>query len=344
MPSTLIDVVERHRKELLDHVDASMRRLIEAYGQIYKRLGAQQDALLAELELLAAGGTRPAREAALRRVEALRNQIEHEVARYAIYADQETERAAREAIGMALDTRMAEIQAAIPSLVLRPRVAAEFNRLNVDAVESMMGFLRDDSPLHERFTTLLGRDVANRVSEKLTEAIALGVNPRKVARDLVREGMGEGLTWALRTSRTAQLWAYREGQRASDIANKDIVDGWVWVAARDNRVCMSCLAMHGTEHSPYEVLNDHYNGRCARVPKVKGVGAPPIPSGEEWFKSLPEERQRKLMGPGMHDAWKAGQFRFKDLSVPYEDKVYGTMRRQAGLKEVLARSKPTLPA
>ena len=34
----------------------------------------------------------------------------------------------------------------------------------------------------------------------------------------------------------------------------------------DDRVCCSCLALHGTEFPLDETLDDHPNGRCAMIP------------------------------------------------------------------------------
>jgi hypothetical protein len=335
MVPPIIAITEALRNEHLRQVDAVVKRLIDAYGMLYRKLGAQQVALLAELETLAETGA--GRRAYLRRIEALLRQIEAEVGRYAIYADQEIQRAAREAIDLGLKHAAREVQLSFPQWA-QARIMGAFNRLPVDAIEAMLGFLGDTSPLHTSLVDQFGREVAKRIGDKLVEGIALGYNPRKVAYDLVREGLGEGLTWSMRTARTAQLWAYREAQRASDVANSHIVQGWVWVAVKDDRVCMSCLAMDGTEHRPEEVLNDHHNGRCARVVKTPALpGAAPMQyqNGQEWFTALPEARQRGLMGDAMYDAWRAGKFDFKDLSVPYQDKVYGEMLRAASLKELL---------
>ena len=335
MVPPIIAITEALRDEHLRQVNAAVKRLVEAYGMLYRKLGAQQTALLAELEMLAEGGA--GRRAYLRRVEALLQQIEVEVGRYAVYADQEIQRAAREAIGMGLKHAAREVQLSFPQWA-QPRVMGVFNRLPVDTIEAMLGFLGDQSPLHTGLVDQFGREVAKRIGDKLIEGVGLGYNPRKVAYDLVREGLGEGLTWSMRTARTAQMWAYREAQRASDVANSHIVQGWIWVAAKDDRTCMSCLAMDGTEHRPEEVLNDHHSGRCGRAPKVitlPGVALPQYPTGQEWFTALPEARQRAQMGNAMYDAWKAGKFEFKDLSAPYQDKVYGEMLRAASLKELL---------
>jgi len=86
MVPPIIAITEALRNEHLRRVDEVVKRLIEAYGMLYRKLGAQQAALAAELAELAEGGA--CRRAYLRRVEALLRQIEDELGRYAIYADQ----------------------------------------------------------------------------------------------------------------------------------------------------------------------------------------------------------------------------------------------------------------
>jgi hypothetical protein len=185
----------------------------------------------------------------------------------------------------------------------------------------------------------------------MTKGIALGWNPRKVAKVITKQ-FGAGLTWSMRTVRTAQLWSYREATRASYLANPRIVKGWIWSSAQDNRTCMSCIAMDGTWHPSTEVLNDHHNGRCAMLPDTVtyrdlglDVDTPPLitESGEEWFKRQPESVQKRMMGKGVHEQWQAGAFKFGQLTQTYDDSVYGEMRRQATLEQLMAGLKVTVP-
>jgi len=74
------------------------------------------------------------------------------------------------------------------------------------------------------------------------------------------------------------------------------------------------------------------------VPMAKSIGIaePDIPPGEEVFsRTFDEAAQREIMGPAKWEAWKAGKFKFSDLSRAYTDKVYGTMRGEPSLKELL---------
>ncbi|NTU61680.1 MAG: radical SAM protein [Caldiserica bacterium] len=88
------------------------------------------------------------------------------------------------------------------------------------------------------------------------------------------------------------------------------------------------------------IANDHHNGRCDMLPYVPGVTdeyANPK-AGQEWFDGLSEQQQRDLMGPGKYEAYKEGAFEFSQLSKFYEDPVYGTMRVETPLNELIKES------
>jgi len=139
--------------------------------------------------------------------------------------------------------------------------------------------------------------------------------------------------------RTAQLYSYREASRATYLANSGVVEGWYWSAFHSPSTCMSCIVMDGSFHPNTETLNDHYNGRCAMIPKVKGF--PPAidkGSGQSWFKGQTPEIQKQMMGAKKWDAWKAGKFDLEDISKMVDDPVYGSMRVETSLKDLIGKS------
>ena len=104
----------------------------------------------------------------------------------------------------------------------------------------------------------------------------------------------------------------------------------------DTSTCASCVVMHGTFHTLDETLDDHYNGRCAMLPVVKGF--PRVleeGAGEAWFREQPEATQRGILGPGRLDAWNNELFEFSRLSNQVNDDVYGTMRVEAALRDLI---------
>lgn len=318
--------------------------MVDAYGRAYQRLLPQIRALEESISL----DIFLSRENALRlaSMQNLRRAIVEEVGRYAIVADQEIVNLTDDALRAGLNHSRLIVNSYFDEAFLAERnlqrlggmrqtLSASWNQLVPEQVETMIGFLSEDSPLHSNLVNRLGTAVAERFADKLSEAIALGINPREVART-ARNELGIGLQWSLTTARTAQMWTYREATRANYMANSDVVSGWTWLSSLDERTCMSCISKHGERFSVDVVLADHYQGRCVAIPDLRfadrfGIEVDEIQPGEQWFNAQPEAKQRAMMGPGMFDAWKAGEFAFSDLSQRVTDKTYGEMFREATL-------------
>jgi len=338
----VIEAANEFRAMLLKRERAAAMRLVNEYGTIYTRLQGQIDAL--SLEIGAMPNPSPGKVRRMARYQALLAQIEAEMGRYGAWADTEIGIQSRLAIADGLTHAQQLTLAGVPA-ALRPAIMAAWNQLPTEAVETLMGFLAPGAPLHEALVKQLGPALAKSVGDKLLEGISLGFNPRKVAA-IIRRELGQGLTWALRTARTAQLWAYREATRASYVANQDIVGSWIWHAELGPRTCMACIAQHGTEHPNTETLNDHYAGRCAMIPKTKTwaeLGFPGIPdtnpqvqSGRDWFDGLPEAQQQAMFGnDAMYRAWQGGAIGWNDLVGTHSSPVYGDMIVLPSLKQML---------
>jgi hypothetical protein len=153
---------------------------------------------------------------------------------------------------------------------------------------------------------------------------------------MIEQWLGLPYAWAENMTRTVQNWSYRTASHASYAANSDVVSGWMWWSAQDITTCLSCWKQHGSVHEVNEVLNDHHRGRCTPLPIVRGTRwADTTERGEDVFKRLPAEDQRRVMGGAMHRAYQAGRVDFGQVSRPYDDGVYGKMLRQASLKDIL---------
>jgi hypothetical protein len=74
------------------------------------------------------------------------------------------------------------------------------------------------------------------------------------------------------------------------------------------------------------------------IPVTSFLGIGNIQTGEEWFSNLPESRQADLMGKSMFSAFKDNLFTFDQLSVIYHDDLYGTMRHEASLTDLIGSS------
>ena len=160
------------------------------------------------------------------------------------------------------------------------------------------------------------------VKEELVHGMVVGANPRAVARTLVNR-VGDvndlNLSRALTIARTEMLDAARAAAYVTDQVNSSVLAGWLWMAHLDVNTCPSCVGMHGTLHPLEEPgPDDHQNGRCGRVPKVKpweelgfrGIPEPPgsMVDADRWFAGLGEDDQRRLLGNARYTAWSAGEY------------------------------------
>jgi hypothetical protein len=321
MADSIIDLAQKFRDALLREDEATMNRLATAYNQIYVRLKDKLQLLIDQIEKQE-GDMTASQIIRLTQYRDLMNAVQNELAKYGTYVEMELSQAARRAIDLAVNDTRAYLQSMGYDTP---------QQLPTAAIESMLGFLQEDGELYKRLGMLAPTHAAD-LADKLVEGIALGYNPTKIAK-LFERVMGGGLTDALRMTRTAQLYAYREATRANYIANDDVVQGWIWWAELDNDTCMGCIAEHGTIHPLDETLNDHHNGRCAMLPYL-GDNTPDK-NGQDWFMGLSEAKQKEIMGFEKWQAWKDGKFEFSQLSAEHQDDVYGTMRGAANLKDLL---------
>jgi len=171
-------------------------------------------------------------------------------------------------------------------------------------------------------------DAFDTIRETLIRGVAQGQNPRVAARRMVRGievGYNEALTRAMVITRTELLDAHRAAARINGLANKDMLQGWQWVAALDARTCPSCWSQHGSihpleEHGPI----DHQQGRCSGLPVTKswkdlGFDIPEPPSAladaETKFNALAPSTQLKIMGPKRLQLLNDGDIDWSDLST-----------------------------
>ena len=325
---TVLDLAAQYRAELAAKDAAAMGRLVRAYKNAFDSL---QDKL--ELLLLDIGDEIPTmgQLARMERYKALMAQSALQLRDLEALTRTELDAAA----SLGIDLGANHARGLIAGTIGNEQIAVAFNRLPNEAIRQLLGFLSPDGELYKRLG-MLSEYGAEVLSRELINGITLGYNPVKIA-GIFRRAWGANLTDALRTVRTAQLWSYREANRATYLANSDVVEGWIWSASLNlPNVCASCVAMHGTFHTLDEVLDDHYCGRCAMLPAVKGL--PRVVeegAGEAWFREQPEATQRGILGPGRLDAWNNELFEFSALSKQVDDAVYGSMRTESSLLDLL---------
>jgi len=324
MPDDVTKLIEQLRQAIIAKDTETMTRLANAYGEIYRALQVRINSLgevVMNMDKITPGGLHR-----LIAYKELMREVDTQLTKYQNYAEVELTQAARRAIADGI------ADAGTMSTALG---AGSFMRLNSAAVENMIAFLQKDSEMYKRLQ-YFAKDATDKVAQALINGVALGDNPIAIAKGLVKafnDELGGKLVDMMRTARTAQIWAYREANRASYIANSDVVTGWIWFAELDG-ACMGCYAMHGTEHKLDEVLDDHYNGRCTMVPITILNPHPDWKKGEDWFKELSPAEQEKRMGPEKYAAWKEGKFTFDQLATHSDNEVYGSMTTETPLKDL----------
>lgn len=193
----------------------------------------------------------------------------------------------------------------------------------------------------------MGRLATQNFQDKLLEGVSLGYGSKKI-NSLINQTLSEPLTWSINTVRTTQNYAYRETTRANYVNNSEIVGGWKWYAALDGRVCLSCVNQHGRDFPTNARLNYYHQGRCTQIPLIDkperfGLKSPEVELGEQWFNNLPKSHQINRMGIDCHTAYRAGKFKFTDLSEVYQNDSFGEMLKEASLKSILGKVKPVKP-
>lgn len=167
----------------------------------------------------------------------------------------------------------------------------------------------------------LSAEADSAIRRELVRGLATGEGPRKTAAAILDRTEGAfngGLSRALTIARTETLDAHRRAAQVAHDENKDVLRGWMWLAATSTRTCPACLGMNGTEHPLTEPGPlGHQNCRCSRAPVVKtwrdlGIDLdepPSAPTGsQEWFDSQDEKTQRQILGPAKYAAYQRGDF------------------------------------
>ncbi len=117
------------------------------------------------------------------------------------------------------------------------------------------------------------RTFAYNVQGQIRQAINVGVLRGEGYPGLVRrveDGFGMARQDAVTLTRTFVSAANNEARDMVYQANADVVRGWKWMTAGDNRVCPICLALHGREFKLGEGPGTpiHPRCRCIRLPKT----------------------------------------------------------------------------
>jgi len=320
-----------------------VRTMTKAYEGVSKRLVQDAQDLAQDIAKLREAGevVPPWRVAQLDRYRELVSQAEAELGRLGAAGADTIADLQRQGLDLGMDMAEAQVGALIP-----PEVLLTFNRLPMGALESMIGFLQDGSPL-ARLLGDLGTETARRIGDLLRDGLGLGWNPRKVAA-MIRKEVGMALTRALRIARTEMLRAWRKSSIQGYRDQGSLVKGYRRHAQQDTRTCIACLLMDGTFYEVQEDFTDHVQGRCAVIPVTRTweeLGFHGIPDtnaewepGKDWFLRQDEAAQRDILGDPIYDAWQGGKIGLDDMKTLHVSREWGDSWGAASLKGALAQA------
>lgn len=329
-PGRVQEVLEEYRALVLTQDAETMEELARRWLQVERSLEAQFRALTLEIAELRQN-QEPVSLSKLFQMERYRDLLAQALAQtknYAKWAEAEVSKRQREMAWLGIESTRAMIR---ESYLEAGKAVARFNLLPDEAVEAMIGFAGNGSPLYDLFMESYP-DSIDALNQALITATARGENPRRTAEMMV-EGMRGNLQRALTVARTEQLRAFRTAA-TQQMKESGVVKGWIWRSAKQERTCLACLAMDGTVHELDEELDDHPNGRCFKQPIIKGLTPVETESSADWFARQDEETQRRMMGDERFEAWKAGKFEFGDLAQRNENAEWGSHVRVASLADL----------
>ncbi len=334
----VVKLTKEFRQRLLARDAVLMREMTDQWLAVEAALEADFVDLAQEVADMEGGGESvgPGKLADLRRYQRLLAQVGGQLERFNVTAESRIDQEAMAATMQGLEDSMSLIQAAQQDSLMGGEVPIVFDRLGIEAAENVMALARAGKPLGE----ILERDyplAVEGITNRLIEGVARGINPRAVARNMLREGLAQGLNHILLVARDQQIRAYRESSR-QQYEKSGVVSGYRRIAAKNRRTCMACLAclaLDGKVYETSELMELHPQDRCGMIPIVEGFEPVTWESGEDWFGRQSPERQRDMMGPGRFAAWKAGKFGFGQLATVKQNRTWGPGAQVTPLKDLL---------
>lgn len=331
MALSFYELHRQQRRLLLSGDREAQARVLAAWAEVFISLRGSLEEVLAMIAEQRRRGL-PVTESWLRRqsrYERLLQQVAFEATRFGVEIDSLTTTGQRSAIALARE-HSASLLAL--GLLEDSALSATFDRVNVSALEALVGSLTDGSPLRDvTFAGLPATAVAS-VESALLEGIATGRSQAATTR-VVRDAMEVTRAQASRIVRTETNRAYRVASLEQYRANEEFVTGWIWVASLSERTCAMCWAMHGSFHRLGEEFASHVNCRCTVVPAIKGIPSK-VESGVAAFGRLSEDSQKEILGPAKFAAFKSGEIGLKDTIQRTKDERWGPGRQERSLKRI----------
>lgn len=325
--SDVVRNLRAFREAMNAQEEETTRDLGNRWLAMERRLNSSMIALAADVDRLIQQGQEPtiAMIKKMERYQALQVQMIAEIEKYNIDAARIITNSQTAALTLGIDAA----QNAITTMLGDTAGAGAFDRINIQAVNSMIGFAGDGSPLSD----LLKNDydvAADGMLQALINGVGLGQSAADTARDMA-QGFGMGMDRALLIARTELNRSYRAGS-VQQYRDSGVVVKFKRLVARDE-ACLACLALDGEIFDTADEMDDHPNGRCTCVPVLVGMPAPEWDTAQDWFAEQDEARQLEILGPGRFELYKNGM-PIQDMARKVHNDTWGASPAIIPLKDL----------
>jgi SPP1 gp7 family putative phage head morphogenesis protein len=327
----IIRILQEYRAALDARESSLMEEMARRWLAIEQGLDSDMLALAYEIEARRAEGRAITEQIVWRseRYQRLQGQLRDEIRKY----NRDAVGVIAEAQGQNAELGIRAAQDAIGiSYAATGAMGPMWNRINTRAVEAMIGFAGDGSPLYSLLKQSYP-DAVDGLLQALVNGIARGEGAAKTATEMAN-GMGMGLDRALTIARTETARAYRTAS-TMQYRESGVVSGFYRLVKKAT-ACMACLMLDGQRFTIASELEDHPRGKCTAVPQVRGIGKPVWETGPEYFKNLSPEEQAARMGGEKYELWQAGAFQLEDLAKVTHNATWGDSPRVASMAELVS--------
>ena len=227
-----------------------------------------------------------------------------------------------------------------------------WKKISPDAAMQAAGYVQSDA--WKNRLNGWGDGYADMTEKTIIGGIRNGAGPTATAAQMRKIAQNIPLSSAENLTRTLQLTSYRDVSAAQEKINGGYIRGKIRIAKLDDKTCLACVSLHATEVPVGEPISDHYRGRCSSWLRVEG--GPDFPdtmqadstpgnrqftkfqNGEDWFASLPPERQAAQLSmqktPAKLRAYQDGT-PLNKFVTEVDDDVFGRQVTEGSLKGVL---------
>jgi len=299
--SQVVNVVRAHRLAMNAEEAATMRDMAMRWMEVERALDGNIAALANEMLRKTSSGETitPSMVRKAERYQLLKAQAEKEIVKY--------NRDAAKIISEGQVTALNEgLETAQDAIISSTEFNQMFNHINIGAVDSMVGYAGDGTPLRQLLNDSVGEGATDNIMNALINGVAQGLGADEVARNMAGD-LGKNFDRSLVIARTEINRSYRTAT-IEQYKQSGVVIKYVRLVARDE-ACPSCLSLDGeTFDTAEDAMNmeEHPNGRCTFVCQVVGGDAPEWEVATDWFANQSESKQRETLGAQRYELYKNG--------------------------------------